>query len=202
VSLGPSAPTVRPGRPVEISPTGGWSGPVEYGVSIALGNWIAGYLGGDLSVPVHDLGCGTGFYAARLRNAGFTRVTGYEYDVPTVALFAPIRAQDLTEPFTVAEPGHVLFLEVGEHIPAEYQETVLDNAVRAIAPGCKLIASWAELDQPGEGHVNCLPNETVIAAFEARGLLCMLGPTDAVRRLEHAPCGHFSRTSMVLMRPK
>jgi SAM-dependent methyltransferase len=189
---------------LQISPTGGWTDttPIDYGVSVALGNWIVGYLGGDLSVPVHDLGCGSGFYSARLRNAGFTRVTGYEYEVPQVALFTPIIAQDLSRPFTVVEPGHVLFLEVGEHIPAEYQETVMDNVAAAVGPGCKLVASWAELDQPGDGHVNCLPNETVIAAFEARGLLCMLGPTSAVRQLDHRPCPWFTDTLMIFRRPR
>lgn len=61
----------------------------------------------------------------------------------------------------------VLSMEVLEHIPAAYENVVLDNIVRAAGHGAVL--SWAPPGQPGLGHINNKPLTYVKQAMTSRG---------------------------------
>jgi hypothetical protein len=55
----------------------------------------------------------------------------------------------------------VLSLEVGEHIPKQYEDIFINNI-------CKhsnklIIISWAIIGQAGDGHVNCQNNDYIIS---------------------------------------
>lgn len=114
---------------------------------------------------VNDLGCGMGLYHPALLHKGLS-VTGYEgtKGIRTAATSgAFIVEADLTQPIEVKRPGHVLCLEVWEHIPSEYTEPLVDNLAAAATSGSYVVLSCAVPGQGGVGHVNEQTNEAVIS---------------------------------------
>jgi tryptophanyl-tRNA synthetase len=87
----------------------------------------------------------------------------------------------------------VLSLEVGEHIPKEYESVFIDNVCSHT--NNLLIISWAVVGQGGDGHINCQNNEYVINQIESRGLL--YNPLKSKELRESATIGWFKNTIMV-----
>jgi tryptophanyl-tRNA synthetase len=141
---------------------------IERANKIPLANWIADYLAADKRKVVYDFGCGTGAYLRHLAQNGFPNLCGFEGGVPSNSVFDGIFQADLTKPMSIATPGNCLFLEVAEHIPAQYEDIVLDNVTRACSG--HFIASWGVPGQLGDGHVNCRSNLDAIDRFAKRGL--------------------------------
>lgn len=113
---------------------------------------------------VNDLGCGAGLYHPAMLHKGLS-VTGYDgtEGIRGLAISgAFIQVADLTQKVEVKRRGHVLCLEVWEHIPAEFTDALVDNILAAAAPGCYVVLSCAVPGQGGVGHVNEQPNEDVI----------------------------------------
>jgi len=153
-----------------ISNTGFWSGDsahIHHVHCPVLAKWIIEYLKDDKEKPLYDLGCGLGNYLLALQKAGFKNLTGFEGDIPKQKVFQNIKQQDLTKSFTVTDKGNCIFLEVAEHVPAQFEDTLLNN-VSSCCNG-KLIMSWAIRNQPGYGHVNCYDNHEVIKKMTDRG---------------------------------
>jgi hypothetical protein len=117
-----------------------------------------------------DVGCGSGRYVTRLRQKGIEAfgVDGSEFIERT-----PFCSRiDLSEKDALRHIGQfekVLCLEVGEHIPATYESTFLDNLVSAASENAIIVVSWAVVGQGGTGHVNERPNEYVIEEMARRG---------------------------------
>ncbi|MBV8720624.1 MAG: hypothetical protein JO277_00650, partial [Candidatus Eremiobacteraeota bacterium] len=155
-----------------ISHTGFWSGelrPDDYGWSRELAAWIVGFLADTpLDAPIYDFGCGAGTYLRALADAGHINLCGFEGEPLPLAyrLHPAIEQRDLTVPFSVP-PGTIVCLEVGEHIPAEYEHQLLDNLANNCAD--RLILSWAVPGQGGTGHVNCKSNDEIIRSLATRG---------------------------------
>ena len=149
--------------------TGYWGANVQdcmHAYSAPLANWMIEYLNKDKDKGIHDFGCGFGNYLKAFKDAGFTKLCGYEGEIPIRKVFDNIIQQDLTKPFTVS-PGNCICLEVLEHIPEKYTNQTLNNITNAC--NGKLIMSWAVRGQAGNGHVNCLNNKEVIDLIIARG---------------------------------
>lgn len=75
---------------------------------------------------------------------------------------------DLTKPLQQEFiKGSVISLEVGEHLPKSAQETFTQTLVN----NCDkhLVMSWAEIGQPGIGHINTRDINEVIRDVESRG---------------------------------
>ncbi len=163
--------------PEGVFPTGYFQHELHAGQfdSPALLAWIRKTVPKDR--PVHDLGCGNGYMVRELTAAGYT-ATGYEGDP-----VSPDHVRcDLTRPVTLrGAPGHVICVEVGEHIPAEHSAALFQNIAAAAAPGAWCIMSWALPDQKGRGHVNCLESAAVVSAMEAHGFTYKPDHTKAVR---------------------
>jgi SAM-dependent methyltransferase len=171
---------------MKIANTGFWDGKdahLHHTYSKPLVNWIIEYLKEDKNKTLYDFGCGIGQYLQQLKIAGFTKLTGFEGDPPQHKVFDNIIKQDLTEQFTVSEKGNCIFLEVAEHIPAQFEEIVLNNVINAC--NGKLIMSWAIRGQTGHGHVNCLDNYEVIDRFTNLGMIYLEEETIAIRKLIH-----------------
>jgi hypothetical protein len=88
----------------------------------------------------------------------------------------------------------VLSLEVGEHIPKEYEQVFIDNI-------CKhskkiVILSWAVPGQPGWGHVNCQPNSYIIEEMQKRGFEYDKDYSNLMRNNIDS-CWWFKETSML-----
>lgn len=116
-----------------------------------------------------DFGCGPGKYVASILEEGFECI-GYDGNPNTPNYTNGIcGVLDLSEDFTLdAKFDCVISLEVGEHIPKEYESVFLDNITKHTEK--LLITSWALPGQGGDGHVNCQPNDYIISEIEKRGL--------------------------------
>lgn len=126
----------------------------------------------DRNLPVYDMGCGIGKYAAWLEQEGFV-VLGIEGhpQARSVAVTPSIASWDLSKPLPrqiLGMPGgSVVSIEVGEHIPAEHAETFVSNLVAM----CKstLLLTWAIRGQGGHRHINELDEQEIVPMVEARG---------------------------------
>jgi hypothetical protein len=188
---------------MKISPTGYWIDPEHYGVSPCLAAWLGQFFSEvDRRAPIYDFGCGNGYYLSRLWHSPILdcELTGYEGEPlpPRKLLFPNIWKQDLTKMFDVEMAGHVICLEVGEHIPAEYEDNLIDNITRACSKA--LVLSWAVPGQAGDGHVNCRSNEYIIDKLRNRGFNYMVERTREVRAIYHGECPWFANTLMVFYR--
>ncbi|HEY2251916.1 MAG TPA: alpha-1,2-fucosyltransferase [Planctomycetaceae bacterium] len=115
-----------------------------------------------------DFGCGTGDYIRNLRNAGIC-CEGYDGNPHTETLSGGIaQILDLAQPADLGQIfDWVLSLEVGEHIPPEFEATYIDNLHRHNRRG--VILSWAVPGQGGHGHCNELENDRVRDTFRGLG---------------------------------
>lgn len=136
---------------------------------------------------VLDMGCGRGHYVKWWRYWGLM-VDAMDGNPMVVRHVKDAVVADFALPMERPSAYYdwVLCLEVGEHIPVEYEQTFIDNVAKHVQGG--LIISWAIPEQPGHGHVNCRPNEYVIEQFEKRGLRVMqYGFADTLRKVCELP---------------
>lgn len=174
----------------EISNTGFWESNNAHSHHIfsePLADWLVEYLKDYKDNPIYDFGCGLGSYLLKLKSSGFKNLTGFEGDPARLKVFDNIIKQDLTIPFTVPAQGNCIFLEVAEHIPANFESLALNNVISAC--NNKLIMSWAIRGQAGFGHVNCLDNHEVIDKMTSKGFLYLEQDSLSARsiNLDNAP---------------
>lgn len=146
-------------------------------------------------LPVRDYGCGLGHYCVSLAAQGFD-VEGLEgtRELGELAVYRRIDTADLTQHLERA-PAQGLCLEVGEHIPAEFEAVFLDNLTRLSRR--RIVLSWAVPGQGGLGHVNCQTNAAVISKLAARGWGFHQDLTDHLRARVSEVCWWFRNTLMV-----
>lgn len=173
--------------------SGFWSDHSTHIHSLNLSKMICNLL--TMDKPVHDFGCGIGFYLAELQNHGFSNLFGYEGDPDKDAVFNRILKQDLSVPFNVEKKGHVICLEVAEHIPRKYEKTFLKN----IHDACEgyLIFSWAIRGQGGICHINCKNNDEVLDLLNDMGFIYQKETTMAARSVIEDYCGWFQDTLFI-----
>lgn len=164
-----------------ISTTGFWNhgGDMCHTCSPALSQWIIEYFKDQKDKPTYDFGCGHGQYLKKLYDAGFTKLIGYEGNPPEYKEFHNIVQQDLTVLFTVPKKGNCIFLEVAEHIPAQYEDIMLTNVTNACDD--KLVMSWALPKQGGHGHINEMSNEDAIRRLTNKGFIFLPDETASAR---------------------
>lgn len=188
--------------------------PHSESVALAIANCMAE--GKNMRTPVIDFGCGDCYLLDYLHEAGF-KVHGVDGYIPEHAkklrhfsVFSRYlwwldlsRIVELTNFKKInGKPapagiltGKVISLEVGEHIPAEYEQIFLDNLVRHC--NSRLILSWAVPGQNGIGHVNCRPNDYVIAELDKRGFTFNASWTKTLREVPEQHVAYFRETLMV-----
>lgn len=112
---------------------------------------------------VLDLGCGKGEWLEALRPY-CAELVGVDVAAPEGDGF--IR-HDLREPLDLERAFDlVLCLEVGEHLPAESADALVDSATRHSAT---VAWSAAVPGQEGTGHINCQPHAYWHSKFATRG---------------------------------
>lgn len=115
---------------------------------------------------VIDFGCGDGYYVNVINESSSCR--GYEGNPHTTEVGGPAcHVLDLSQPVDVYAAGWVLSLEVGEHIPQQYEDTFIENLHRHNIKG--IVLSWAWPGQGGSGHCNERTQEYVAERFESLG---------------------------------
>lgn len=143
---------------------------------------------------VVDMGCGNGKYVEYF-NSKEIHCWGIDGS-PLTERFANCTQWDLSQPATLQPNADVvLSLEVGEHIPAQYEQVFLDNLCR---PNPELIIlSWAVEGQAGQGHVNCRNNDYIIAEMDRRGYSYDRDASHNLRSVSRLPW--FKNTIMVFI---
>lgn len=150
-----------------------------------------------------DLGCGIGQYGHFFRenNATF-KWRGYDGAINVEEYtHGFVDWVDLTVPGFSSDgdtPQWVMALEIGEHVPAQFQQIVIDNIDRNNQ--CGAIVSWAVPGQGGHSHVNERSNEWVIDQFNQRGYF--YDDEETRRGRELSQYSWFKNTLMIFRRQK
>ena len=146
---------------MKIAKTGYWDEPltVGHGVDEKLAEAISVLLHEENCHTVLDIGCGNGFYVKYLNERGIF-AEGVDGNPNTKELGHGFYTFDLSKPLKFRQlKNWVLSLEVGEHIPAEFEDTFISNLIETAQYG--IILSWAVEGQGGDGHVNCRNNDYI-----------------------------------------
>jgi hypothetical protein len=115
-----------------------------------------------------DFGCGPGFYLKNIKDI-VDYFEGYDGNPNTPLLTDGLcSVLDLSKDFDLNKKFDcVLSLEVGEHIPKDFESIFLDNITKHSSN--LVILSWAIVGQGGDGHVNCQNNDYIISEMYKRG---------------------------------
>lgn len=184
--------------PDAILPHGQWTGDVaaRHAFDAALAAEIIRILTWAKCASVLDLGCGLGNYVRAFRADGFD-AAGVDGHPDTAALTKGLATTaDLAVPQALGVRDAVVCLEVGEHVPQQFEAVLLDNITGHAAS--LVLLSWAVPGQPGHGHVNCLPNHGVAWRMFLRGFR----RETALELRARAKAGHwwFRKSFMVFSR--
>jgi len=116
---------------------------------------------------VIDLGCGGGQYTKYFKERNMT-CNCFDGNPHTPNITNNLcGVLDLTEEIDVGIYDYVLCLEVGEHIPEEYENTLIKNIHKSNKLG--VVLSWGIVGQQGSGHINCRNNDYIRNIFENMG---------------------------------
>ena len=122
---------------------------------------------------IADFGCGMGTYVQKFNDENIV-ADGYDGNPNTEELTkSHCHILDLSEPIEFDKPyDWIMSLEVGEHIPKEYEDIFINNLHTNNKYG--IVLSWAIPGQGGCGHVNEQDNMYV------KTKICQLGYTNDV----------------------
>ncbi|KAI9190831.1 uncharacterized protein BJ171DRAFT_539066 [Polychytrium aggregatum] len=169
----------------DTGPTGGWClvpSQEDWGIPYrgraaanhvpadeGIGATIVKFLDGSSIV---DIGAGVGQYGFYLKNHG-ANIDYRGYDgAENVEEYTDgfLKWMDATNPLMDTIQGRadwVLSLEIGEHVPAEKTEELLNTFDRHNRYG--VILSWAVIGQDGHHHINNKNNDEVVRIMENHG---------------------------------
>lgn len=170
---------------MKINQQGFWENPTKEGHAhdSRLAGAILKMLKARKIETLVDFGCGTGEYARFFRRHNLV-VEAYDGNPYTEQLTGGIgQVKDLSQRFNLLKQfGCVMSLEVGEHIPAEFEQAFLDNLIKHSLDGGLIILSWAVPGQDGDGHVNCQTNDYIMQQMQARGYFLENTLTNQLRK--------------------
>lgn len=161
--------------------------------SYRLAKFIGSYF--PKNQPLIDFGCGKGTYLRYFHDIGFENLNGIEGEYLPFFEFGNITVADLTNKLECAPIGNSISIEVGEHIPKEYEKTFLNNLVNNTKD--RLILSWAIPGQDGVGHVNCQHNFYIMEEMDKLGMGILVGDTMEIRKHIDNNMSYLRNTLMV-----
>ena len=143
---------------------------------------------------VIDLGCGPGEYVQDFNNNNIN-TKGVDGNPATPELTNGLcEILDLSTEFNLGIKYEcVVSLEVGEHIPQQYESTFINNIISHSSK--YVIMSWAVPEQGGYGHVNCQSNEYIKEIFDNNGFKNLSDVESSLRSNSTAPW--FKNTILV-----
>lgn len=148
---------------------------------------------------VLDIGCGLGVYLLYARSQGVERVQGVDGFPAASALVdqADFLQHDLSTPFDLGTRFDlVTCMEVIEHLPPAAEDVLLASIARHARD--RILFSAADVNQAGNGHINCRPIAHWLAKWDALGWVPDGTETLAFRTL--ASLSWFRRNPVVLVR--
>ena len=192
-----------------IAETGYWTSDDTEAIHVHdpnLAEWILNYLQSDKDKQLIDFGCGMGDYLKKLHDNGFSNLHGFEGEVRKGSPKF-IKNWDLSNPIKNYEgynslkksAYNTICLEVGEHIPKQYESIFLDNITSLTTN--KIILSWAIIGQLGDGHVNCMNNDEVILKMDELGFKYLEDDSISARNsVSPAIASWFLKTIMIFQK--
>lgn len=154
----------------KINAKGYWESDTSYGHHFDGGiyNGIVSLIEKFGMTNVVDFGCGMGDYIKRIMDLGY-KCEAYDGNPNTPSLTNGIgKVLDFSEKFNLNRKFDlVMSLEVGEHIPKEYENIYINNICNH--SNNYILISWAIIGQSGDGHVNCQNNDYVIKEMDKNG---------------------------------
>ena len=146
---------------------------------------------------VIDIGCGTGSYTREFIARGVDCM-GFDGCPLTPEISGGLCGiLDFTYPVDIGKFDVVFSLEVGEHIPKQYEQIFIDNLCNLT--NRYIVLSWALEGTIWPGHVNCQNNDYVISEFIKRGFIFDDESTKYIR--DHVTgWGHFLSSVMVFVK--
>ena len=180
----------------EISDTGFWikNSSGEHRFITELSTQINNFVEKHNIKTVYDFGCGLGDYLDQLTKSYPDIIaTGFEGH-QTDGNFNNIVKQDLSENINLPKVDLVISIEVGEHIPKEFEQIFIDNITNH--SNKHIILSWAIENQNGLGHINCQNNDYIIPEMNKRGWVFDRIATDNFR--SNMPDGNWLCRSLMI----
>lgn len=148
---------------------------------------------------VWDFGCGRDEYSRFLSEKGII-AKGLDGNPQTDELSGGLaEVQDLTKPFDKEQRDCVISLEVGDKIPQESADQLIENMVKHAKDA--IIISWAVKNQKGPNHLNSQDNSYVKDKLAARGWEYDDQNTQTLRKASH-PIYYWFQDSLMVFRKK
>ena len=137
----------------------------------SLANGLIEFFESENCNTVADFGCGPGWYTHVINKGNKIVCDGFDANPNTITMakekkyFGNFYITDLTKNITLDKKyDWILCLEVGEHIPQEFEEILINNLLNNNTKG--IVLSWAIEGQDGPGHVNCRNNDYIKSIFK------------------------------------
>ena len=163
---------IIPSSKTTINKTGFWEQPCNQNIDLGLANEIINMLKNEINSGVKnnfsDFGCGClGLYVKKYLENDLNTI-GYDGNPYTEKLTnGKCKVLDLTDDFNVNEKfSWIICLELGEHIPKEFEDKLINNLNNNCTNG--IILSWAVKGQGGHGHFNCQNNDYIKNIFKIK----------------------------------
>lgn len=184
---------------MNISNTGFWdcASLEEHSFDASLAKAISTVLKNEGVSTVMDIGCGGGQYVDYLRGNDFA-ARGVDGNPNTEKFCKWCICRDVSVPTALGYNDCVISLEVGEHIPQQFEDNFLDNVCKSSYD--LAILSWAVPGQGGHGHINEWDNSHVAMQMLVRGFVPVPHHQSFLR--EAAELKWFKNTIMVFRRNK
>ena len=160
---------------------------------------IVKFIEDEKITSINDFGGGVGQYKAEVSKL-VPKIKWNSYDgAGNVEEYTKgfLKWFDLTLPLELPKADWVISLEVGEHVPNEFEGMLIRNLHHHNCKG--VILSWGKLGQGGHSHINNHSNDYVISIFKELGYVEDL---DMKARLRNGDgnYGWFVGSSMVFRR--
>lgn len=167
-----------------------------HGYDELLSNSIIEILKKNNVSDIYDFGCGHGMYTRNILNNGIS-CKGFDGNPNTKNLTNGLcDVLDLSKTFFLEKKEYVLSLEVGEHIPKNYEDIFINNLHNHNKNG--IILSWAIIGQGGDGHFNCQNNDYIKEKFLNLGYYNDIEEEQFLR--QNSSFSWFKNTIMVFKR--
>lgn len=187
---------------MNISKTGFWKGEEakqKHVFDSGLANAVYCFLKEQGCRSVVDIGSGLGDYVKFFISNGIES-KGIEGNPDTNKISNyPCEIKDLSAEVVPKKVyDWAVSLEVGEHIPSEFESRFIENVHNHNRFG--VVLSWATEGQGGDGHVNERPNSYIKSIFEGLGYENLKEKEEQLRSKSTKPW--FSSTIMIFKKKK
>lgn len=181
---------------MEIHNSGYWITPKpQHWFDVTLYHFMSRLIDSKNIKSLVDFGCGDAEYVKYFKQFKKLYCEAYDGNPYTETITSGLgKVLNLSESINLEKKFDcVLSLEVGEHLPKEYEQIFIDNLVNH--SNNLIIISWAIPGQGGEGHYNEQDNRYIINEFQKRNFI--INKEETVKLRKNASISWFKHTIMV-----